>query len=246
MVTQQHGDGPAFGGSISFSKVVDLSWPVHPGIPRWPGDPAVEFETVANLKDDGYFLRRFSMGEHSGTHLSAPSGFQEGAPGHEAFSPQDLVRPAVVIDITWQAEAGPDYALTMNDILDWESGHGPVPQGSVVLLRTGWQAKWGDPLDYLGGSGAGKLHFPGFGLDAVQMLLEGRTIAGLGTDTAGAEPGADTGFSVSRHALDNRLIVLENLTNLDLLPATGALLVIGLLRLDGGSGGPAAVTALVP
>jgi len=246
MVTQQHGDGPAFGGSISFSKVVDLSWPVHPGIPQWPGDPAVGFETVANFKDDGYFLRRFSMGEHSGTHLSAPSGFQQGAPGHEAFSSQDLVRPAVVIDIAIQAKADPDYALTMNDILDWESGHGPVPQGCLVLLRTGWQAKWGRPMDYLGGTNAAQLHFPGFGLDATQILLEGRKIAGLGADTAGAEPGADTDFSVSRYALENRLIVLENLTNLELLPLTGALLVVGLLRLDGGSGGPASVTALVP
>jgi kynurenine formamidase len=47
-------------------------------------------------------------------------------------------------------------------------------------------------------------------------------------------------------ALENRLIVLENLTNLDLLPPTGALLIIGLLRLEGSSGGPASVTALVP
>ena len=246
MVTQQHGDGPAFGGSVSFSKVVDLSWPVHPGIPQWPEDPAVEFENVADFKDAGHFLRRFSMGEHSGTHLSAPSGFRQGAPGHEGFSPQDLVRPAVVIDIAAQSGANSDYALTMNDILDWESGHGPVPQGCLVLLRTGWQAKWGRPLNYLGGARAPQLHFPGFGLDAVQMLLEGRNIAGLGVDTAGVEPGADTGLSVSEYALGNRLIVLENMTNLDLLPPTGTLLVVGLLRLDGGSGGPAAVTALVP
>jgi len=78
------------------------------------------------------------------------------------------------------------------------------------------------------------------------MLLEGRNIAGLGTDTGGAEPGADSGFFVSRLVLENRLIVLESLTNLDLLPPTGTLLVIGLLRLEGGSGCPASVTALIP
>ncbi|MCH7737849.1 MAG: cyclase family protein [Chloroflexi bacterium] len=246
MVTQPPSDGPAFGGSITFSRVVDLSWPIHPGIPRWPGDPSVEFETVADIEEDGYFLRRFSMGEHSGTHLSAPSGFRTGASGHECFSPQDLVRPAIVIDITTQAEADWNYALTMNDILDWESEHGPVPQGCVALLRTGWQVRWSRPVDYLGGPGAGQLHFPGFGLEAAQMLLEGRSVAGLGADTAGVEPGVDTGFSVSRLALENRLIVLENLTNLELLPPTGTLLVVGLVRLEGGSGGPAAVTALVP
>ncbi|NQW23575.1 MAG: cyclase family protein [SAR202 cluster bacterium] len=246
MVTQPQNDGPAKGGSISYSKVVDLSWPIHPGIPQWPGDPGVEFETVASIEKDGYFLRRFSMGEHSGTHLSAPSGFYATAPGHEIFSPQNLVRPAIVIDVTDQAEADPNYALTMNDVLDWESDHGPIPQGCVTLLRTGWQAKWGSPSDYLGGNSVGQLYFPGFGLDAARLLLEGRNVAGLGIDTAGAEPGTDTEFTVSRFALEKHRIVLENLTNLDLLTPTGALVVIGLLRLEGGSGGPAAVTALVP
>jgi len=206
----------------------------------------VEFETVADFEKDGYFLRRFSMGDHSGTHLSAPSSFQSGAPGHKGFSPQDLVRPAIVIDVSVQANADRDYALTMNDVFDWESDHGPVPQGCVVLLRTGWQARWDDPSDYLGGNSSDQLHFPGFGLDTAQLLLEGRNVAGLGTDTAGVEPGTDTGFSVSRFALEYGHIVLENLTELDKLPATGILLVVGLLRLEGGSGGPAAVTALVP
>ena len=246
MVTQQTGDGLAKGGSISFSRVVDLSWPVHPGIPLWPGDPVVEFETVAEIKKDGYFLRRFSMGEHSGTHLSAPSSFQAGASGHEGFSPQDLVRPAIVIDIAAQADLDRDYALTMNDVLDWESDHGPVPAGCLALLCTGRQSRWDNPLDYLGGASAGELHFPGFGLEAAEMMIKGRGIAALGTDTASVEPGVDTDFSVSRSALENRLIVLENLTNLDVLLPTGALLVVGLLRLEGGSGGPASVTALVP
>lgn len=246
MVTQPQNDGPVSGGSITYSRVVDISWPVHPGIPHWPGDPDVEFEAVANLGKDGYFLRRFSMGEHSGTHLSAPSSFQSRAPGHEGFSPQELVRPAIVIDIATQSEVDRDYALTMNDVLDWESDHGPVPHGCVALLRTGWQARWDSPPEYLGGTAADQLHFPGFGLDAVKLLIEGRHVAGFGTDTAGAEPGVDTSFPVSRLALEKRRIVLENLANLDLLPPTGALLVIGLLRLEGGSGGPAAVTALIP
>lgn len=246
MATQPQDDGPVSGGSISYSKVIDLSWPVHPAIPQWPGDPTVDFETVAEVGKNGYFLRRFSMGEHSGTHLSAPSSFHPGGSGHESFSPQDLVRPAIVINVATQSGADWDYAITMNDVLDWESDHGPVPQGCVALLCTGWHARWNDPLDYLGGRAGDQLHFPGFGLDAAQLLIDGRNVAGFGTDTAGLEPGIDTGFTVSRLALGQRLIVLENLTNLNLLPPTGALLVIGLLRLDGGSGGPASVTALVP
>lgn len=245
MATQPRREGPAIGGSFSFSRVVDLSWPIQPGIPQWPGDPRVEFETVADLENDKYFLRRFSMGEHSGTHLSAPAGFHPGRPGHEAFSPQDLVRPGIVMDISRQAERDPDYALTMNDVLDWESDHGPVPRGCIAILRTGWEAKWNNPFAYLGGDAADQLHFPGFALDAVQLLIEGRAVAGLGTDTAGVETGVDTSFSVSRMALGSNLIVLESMTGLDQLPASGFLIVVGLLRLDGGGGGPVAVTALV-
>jgi kynurenine formamidase len=61
--------------SINYSRVVGLSRLVHPGMPQWPGDPAVDFETVAEMHRDGYYLRRFSLGEHSGTHLNAPSSF---------------------------------------------------------------------------------------------------------------------------------------------------------------------------
>ena len=246
MTARPYDGGSDFSGSISFSKVIELSWPINPGLPRWPGDPDVEFETIAEIEKNGYFLRRFSMGEHTGTHMSAGSSFKPDAPGLEAYSAQDLVRPAIVIDISTQSAIDPDYALTINDILDWESDHGPVPIGCLVLLHTGWQGKWHSPDDYLGGTESDHLHFPGFGLDAVEILLEGRIIAGLGSDTAGVEPGRDTKFSVSQFALDNQMIVLENLTNLDQLPPDGAMVVIGLLRLAGGSGCPVSVTALVP
>ena len=44
-------------------------------MPIWPGDPAVVFTNVATFPNDGYFLRNFSMGEHSATHMNAPNSF---------------------------------------------------------------------------------------------------------------------------------------------------------------------------
>ena len=246
MASQPLGEGSVHYRSFSFSRVVDLSWPIQTEIPRWPGDPAVEFETYAEHDTTGYFLRRFSMGEHSGTHLSAPAGFYDCKSRHTGFSAQDLVKSGIVIDISGPAKTDPDYALTINDVLDWESEHGPVPQDCIVLLRTGWQAKWNEPIAYLGGDTADTLRFPGFELDTARLLIEGRNISGLGIDTAGIEPGIDREFSVSRLALENRMIVLENVTGLDQLPARDFLLVIGLIQLEGGSGGPTAITALVP
>ena len=250
MADKESTQGPIEGqpgpGVISYSRVVDLSWGITPGIPRWPGDPPVETEVVAGIERDGYFLRRFSMGEHSGTHLTAPASFFAGGPDTAAYPAERLVVPATVIDVTARCENHPDYSLTLGDLAEWEREHGTVEAGSLVILRTGWSRRWQDPAGYLGSGPDGRLHFPGFGVDAARMLMEQRQAAGFATDTAGVEPGADWEFLVSRLALAESRIVLENLTNLEQLPSMGATLVIGLLRLAGCSGAPASVTAFVP
>src|SRR6476469_3490735 len=65
---------PAF-STINYSRVIHLSHGINPQIPQWPNDPPVEFEPAAELDKDGYYLRRFSMGEHSATHINAPNSF---------------------------------------------------------------------------------------------------------------------------------------------------------------------------
>ena len=235
-------------GAINYSRVIHLSHVIHQGIPLWPGDPAVEFETVAGFSREGYYLRRFSMGEHSGTHMSAPSGFHqgEGAPFIDSYDAGSLVAPAVVIDIREGASAGGDYEVTREDILEWEILHGRIPSGSLVLLHSGWQERWHDEDLFLGRDSDGALHYPGFGLDATRYLLEEREVAGMGTDTHGLDHPGDTAFQASRLLLKEPRVLLENLANLDQLPPVGATLVIGILRLQGGSGSPAAVLAFVP
>ena len=233
-------------GAFPQRQIVDLSHPVSPRIPRWPGDPPTEFTPWANLSRDGYYLRRFSMSEHGGTHLTAPASYYPDGRTADRYTATELVKPAAVLDLRPQCQANPDYALTPADLLAWESRHGPVPPGAIALLLTGWAERWDHPAAYLGADADGNPHFPGFGLDATELLLNQRAAAGLGTDTAGVEPGVDTGLTVSRLALSQPRIILENLANLHRLPATGAVLVIGLLRLSGGSGAPAAVTAFLP
>ena len=227
------------------STKIHLSHPVSESTPLWPGDPPTQFEDWADIQRDGYYLRRFSMSEHGGTHLTAPASFHTGGRTADAYPAEELVRPAVVIDVRQQCRANRDYALTIDDLTAWEARHGQVPAGSMALLLTGWAERWDDPESYLGTGTGGGLRFPGFGLEAARLLVEQRGVAGLGTDTAGVEPGIDHTFSVSRLALAQPRIVLENLTNLHLLHPMGAVIVIGLLRLTGGSGAPAAVTAFM-
>ena len=231
---------------ISYSRVLSLSREIHPESPVWPGDPQVEFQTVSKLHTHGYFFRRFGMGEHSGTHLNAPNSFHASGDSVDQYPAESLVSLAVVVDVTEKVKANPDYALTVDDLTQWEARNGLVATGTVVLLQTGWQEKWSSADQYLGAGTDGGLHFPGFGAEAVRFLLDDRGAGGIGTDTPGVEPGIDSDFTVNRIALEQRRIVLENLWNLDQLPATGTTLVIGILLLRGGTGSPASVLAFLP
>jgi kynurenine formamidase len=156
-----------------------------------------------------------------------------------------LIAQAVVIDIRQQAATNPDYALTISDVLAWEQQYGQIPAKSVVLLFTGWQSKWSDKTAFFNPDAGGGMHFPGFGSEATQFLLSQRQMAGVGIDTHGVDSGQDTTLATNHLVLEQPRIVLENLTNLDQLPAIGTILVIGVLRLLGGTGSPVAVLALV-
>jgi kynurenine formamidase len=231
--------------TIAYRDIIDLTHAIHPNIPIWPGDPQTEFETVSEIEKNCYFLRKFSMGEHSGTHINAPNSFDPAGASVDSYAPQSLVSPGIAIDIRQQSLANPDYTLTIDDILHWERQHKFIAPGNLVLLYTGWQAKWDDKREFFNRDQGGICHFPGFGKAATQFLLEERSIAGIGTDTHGVDPGEDESFAVNKLVLQKQRIVLENLANLDLLPAGDFILAIGILRLLGGSGSPVSVLAFV-
>ena len=212
----------------------------------WPGDPQVEFRTASELASHGYFSRQFSMGEHGGTHINAPNSFHAHGASIDEYPAESLVVPVAVVDVADKVGADADYAMTVDDLGRWEREHGLVPTGSVVLLHTGWHSRWGKAEAYLGVGPDGSLHFPGFSVEAVRRLLSERNVVGFGIDSPGIEPGIDASFTVNRLALEQRRIVLENLCNLERLPATGVTLVIGVLRLRGGTGSPVSVLAFVP
>lgn len=231
---------------ISRARVVDLSQPLHPGIPCWPGDPPPEFAPVASIQRQGYFLRRFTLGEHSGTHLNAPNTFHPGGMSVDQYAAGSLVAPAVVLDVRDAAAASPDHTLGSAQVSAWERQHGVIPAGCLVLLCTGWPERWADPDQYLGLDAQGTPHFPGFSLAAARFLVDQRGVAGLGIDTHGVDGGQDSTFAVNRLVLEQPRLVLENLANLDQLPSVGAVVFIGRLALQGGSGSPASVLALAP
>ena len=232
--------------TIHYGDIVSLCHPITPEMPHWPGDPATEVDTVATLGRDGYALRRFAMGEHSGTHINAPNSFWTGGRAMHELPARDCVMPLVVLDGRDRAAADADWQLAIADLLVWEERHGSIPAGALVALWTGWQERWRDRAAFLNADADGRLHFPGVGVAAAQWLLDQRQIAALAIDTHGVDAGASEGFAVNRLVLGAGGQVVECLANLNRVPPVGAITIVAGLPLVGGTGSPVGVLALVP
>jgi len=199
------------------------------------------------MKKDGYYLRSFTIGEHSATHMNAPNSFVSGnTEAITSYSPEQRVVPAVVIDARAQSAANADYQLTKQDVLNWEAKHGTIAPGSFVIMFTGWQDKWNDPKAFINQDAKGNLHFPGFAGATTKWLVSARQIAGVGIDTHGVDPGSDTSYATNTEMANTHKIAIECMTNLDKLPAKGATLVLAPLQLQNGSGSPMDIVAFLP
>jgi kynurenine formamidase len=246
--------GVSSGGlDLTAYEIVDLTHALNEQTIFWPTSPTTfKLDRLAyGPTPGGYFYsaNAFSMPEHGGTHLDAPIHFAEGAHTTDAIPLDRLVAPAVVIDVTQRAGADPDYRLSAADVEAWEGEHGRIPHGAMVLLRTGWSQRWPDRKSYLGDDTPGdasRLRFPSYGEDAARVLVEQRRVVALGADVASIDYGRSTDFLVHRVAAAANVPGLENLTALERLPATGATVIALLIKIEGGSGGPVRVIALVP
>ncbi len=233
--------------------LVDLSHTYDKNTLYWPTSPSAFEKTELNFGEveDGYFYSAYTVctPEHGGTHLDAPLHFAADGSATEEIPLRNLIAPAIVIDVREQAAADQNYRLSVDDVREFEAQHGRIEQGTIVLLRTGWSKYWPDALDYLGDDKPGdasNLKFPGYGADAVRLLAEDRKVAVLGVDSASIDYGPSHDFMAHRIAAGAGVVNLENLTNLDQLPVTGATILALPMKIGGGSGGPVRVVALIP
>jgi kynurenine formamidase len=234
-------------------RIVDLTHAYDETTLYWPTSPsAFEMKTLAEgMTPGGYYYSSYAFctPEHGGTHLDAPVHFAKGGKAMGDLPLAQLVAPAVVIDVTKQAAADAAYLVTRADVDAFERTHGRIPAGSMVLIRTGWSRFWPNRKQYFGDDTPGdasKLRFPGYGEEATRVLVQERNVAMLGIDTASIDHGPSTTFIAHRIGAEAGVANLENLTNLEALPPTGAVVVALPMKIAKGSGGPVRVVALVP
>lgn len=239
---------------LADSELVDLTHAFGAETIVWPTSKPFRLETVADgITPGGYYYAANDVftSEHGGTHLDAPVHFAQGRQTADQVPLSRLIGGAAVVDVTRQAEADPDYVVTVADLEAWETAHGRLAPRTIVLLRTGFSSRWPDAARYLGTAERGadavaQLRFPGLHPDAAAWMVEERDVSAVGIDTASIDRGQSTTFDAHRVLAAADVPIFENLTRLDALPARGALVVALPMKLAGGSGGPLRAVALVP
>ena len=239
-------------------EVIDLTAPLSPQTPvlRLPAPFAntihLSLERVSAFDERGpmWCWHNIHTGEHTGTHLDAPAHWVTGRDGAtvDQISLLWLIGPAVVVDVTAEVAADADFLLEPDHLLSWEQRHGRLPDGSWVLLRTGWSVRAGDEAAFLNADENGP-HTPGPSVAAARWLAEERSVTGFGVETVGIDAGSAGGmdpvFPAHHFLLGADTYGLTQLQNLDRLPTIGAVLVVLPLPLVGGTGSPVRVLALV-
>jgi len=248
--------GPAPGGALppEGSRVLDLSHAYDADTIFWPTEEGFVLETEFDGVTPGgwyYSAHRFRSAEHGGTHIDAPIHFFAGGRTVDEIPPEQLMGEGVSIDVSQVCASDRDHLIGVADLEAWESRHGEIPHGAIVLLRTGFGRFWPDRVRYLGtderGAGAvAKLHFPGLDPDAARWLVEERGIRAVGLDTASIDRGQSTTFLSHRTLFEKNVPAFENLAGLDALPPRGFRVIALPMKIRGGSGGPLRVVAIVP
>ena len=228
---------------LSYSSVVDLTHTLGEQFLTFSGNQQITIETVATRDQAGFNIKKWTIVEHVGTHLDAPFHVSDETTA-DNIPVADLVGQVAVIDIRAKAAENPDAQLTPDDIKAWEAKHGPLPAQGIVAMNSGWDAYVKDPK-FRGIDDAGTLHFPGFHLEAAQMLMEERDIKGILVDTLSLDYGASSDFAVHFEWLPSNRWGVECVANLGDLPPVGATVIVGGPKIEGATGGPSRVIALV-
>lgn len=232
---------------------VDLSHPFDEQTIYWPTAEPFRIKRVADgVTPGGYYYSasNFSAAEHGGTHLDAPVHFAKGRHSTDQIPLAQFIGPAVVVDVGAQASANADYRVTGQDIGAFEASHGAIPEGAIVLIRTGWGSRWPDRKSYLGTTATGaaavpQLHFPGIDTTAANWFVL-RKVDAVGIDTPSIDYGQSTTFDVHRILFAADIPAFENVAHLDQLPQTGAYVIALPMKITDGTGGPLRIVGVLP
>ena len=240
--------------TLEHSRLIDLTHAFGADTIVWPTEH--DFRLVVQQEGEtsgGYYYasNRLEMAEHGGTHIDAPIHFSRGGQKLDQIPLERLMGIGVRIDVSAQCARERDYRITIRDFERWEAVHGKIPDGTIVLLDTGFARFWPARQDYLGtelrgSEGVRALHFPGLHPEAAAWLVRERQIKAVGIDTASIDYGQSTRFEAHVALLSRNVPVFENLADLRTLPNMKFEVIALPMKIAGGTGGPLRIIAVLP
>lgn len=234
--------------------IIDLTHEFSEEAVYWVTAKEFKLDTVFNGETDQgfyYSVNNFETAEHGGTHIDAPIHFSKDRQTVAEIPLEKLIGPAIKINVSAKAMNNPDYQITINDFIHWETTENmKIPDGSIILLQTGFSRYYPDKLSYLGTEQRGEdavklLHFPGLSHEASEWLVTNRKINAIGIDTASIDYGQSQEFGSHINLMSENIPAFENLTNLDKLPTKGFNIIALPMKIKGGSGAPLRIVALL-
>jgi kynurenine formamidase len=244
-----------YNSTLKDAKYIDLTHAIAPGGPIGEGfgdfkvGPTLAGVTIPGLINKGEPFTYEKLGvaitayelpmDHIGTQFGPPAHENDHGATISDIPPTVALRPLAVINVAPKVALDPGYQATVADIKDWEHRHGPVPAGSVVMIRSDWSKKWSDPKRFTAQP------FPGVSLAALKYLYLDRHVLMHGHEPLDTDNTAPE-FVGEKWLLQNNFAQAEGVANLDEVPESGALIAIGFAKFEGGTGGFARYIAIAP
>jgi kynurenine formamidase len=242
-------------GQVDRIKLLDMTYPFDESSIYWPTAKPFRLDKVSwGISEGGwwYASNEFAASEHGGTHADAPIHFAQNGRTIDQIPLGEWIGPAVKIDVGEKCAQNRDYLLSAEDIRNWEKTYGKIPDEAWVIMFTGIGTRhYPNRMKVLGTDKTGaealaELSFPGFSPQAVEFLINDRNIRGIAIDTPSIDCGKSKDFKVHRVLFAAAKLALENIANLDKLPARGATLYVMPMLIKEGTGAPARVFAILP
>jgi arylformamidase len=190
---------------------IDLTLPISPGMPFNPDHFPPEITSYAAIETHGWRASRLLLDSHLGTHMDAPCHFVAGASTLDQVGLDVLIGPAQVVHL---GRVDEQEALT--------PAFFPSIEQERVLIHTGWAERALHTPAYF-------KRYPFLTPEAGAYLAErGVRLVGIDCPSVDYDPGETHVALLSRGT-----VIVENLVNLDRLPATCALMALPLPIKDG-------------
>lgn len=231
-------------------KWVNLTHEVNDQIPIYHTFNPLQEKQISKMEQDRVHSPEYTIGSSHGTHIDAPSHFAEGKRTLQDIPQNERVLPLYVIHLEDKVKDDPGYAVTVEDIKDFEETYGQIPEGSFVAFSSSWYKRFDDLDAFVNKDKEGVEHTPGWSIPALEFLSRTRKVTAIGHETLNTDSGVDAaeqGFLDAQYYwLAEDKFQVELLANLDQVPAVGSIIFVAVPHIKDSPGFPAEVFAVIP